>query len=167
MTEKVPKKMQEKFDVITQLTDDFCKEHLNDEYAQVCRKMTAKLARKRPSPLANGRVNTWAVGIVYAVGQVNFLFDKSQTPYMAASELAELFGVASSTAGNKAKTIRTALKISVMDADWTLPSRMDGNIMAWMIEVNGVVADARRLPREIQEIAYQKGLIPYIPEDNT
>ena len=133
MTEKIPKKMQEKFDVITQLTDDFCKEHLNDEYAQVCRKMTAKLARKRPSPLANGRVNTWAVGIVYAVGQVNFLFDKSQTPYMAASELAELFGVASSTAGNKAKTIRTALKISVMDADWTLPSRMDGNIMAWMI----------------------------------
>mgnify|MGYP000256471619 CR=1 FL=1 len=159
--------MQEKFDVITQLTDDFCKEHLNDEYAQVCRKMTAKLARKRPSPLANGRVNTWAVGIVYAVGQVNFLFDKSQTPYMAASELAELFGVASSTAGQKAKTIRTALKISVMDADWTLPSRMDGNIMAWMIEVNGFVADARHLPREIQEIAYQKGLIPYIPEDNT
>lgn len=165
MSEKVPKNMQDKFDAITQLTDEFCKTHLNDEYAQVCRKMTAKLARKRPSPLASGRVNTWAAGIVYAVGQVNFLFDRSQIPHIAASELAEAFGVASSTAGNKAKTIRNALKISMMDPNWTLPSRMDSNIMVWMIEVNGMIVDARYVPREIQEIAYKKGFIPYIPDD--
>jgi hypothetical protein len=73
--------------------------------------------------------------------------------------------VASSTAGNKAKIIRDALKIHMMDPDWTLPSRMDDNIMAWMIEVNGLIVDARHLPREIQEIAYRKGFIPYIPED--
>lgn len=167
MTEKIPKKMQDKFDAITQQTDAFCKAHLNDEYAQVCRKMTAKLARKRPSPLASGRVNSWAAGIVYAVGQINFLFDKSQTPHMAASQLAQAFGVASSTAGNKSKTIRNALKISMMDPDWTLPSRMDDNIMAWMIEVNGLIVDARYVPHEIQEIAYEKGFIPYIPEGNT
>jgi hypothetical protein len=35
--------------------------------------------------------------------------------------------------------------------------------MAWMIEVNGLVVDARRLPREIQEEAFRKGLIPSIP----
>jgi hypothetical protein len=164
MTEKIPQKMQDTFAAITQQTDDFCKTHLNDEYAQVCRQMTAKLARKRPSPLASGQVNTWAAGVVYAVGQVNFLFDQSQIPHIAASELAKAFGVASSTAGNKAKTIRDALKIRMMDPDWTLPSRMDDNIMAWMIEVNGLIVDARYLPREIQEIAYEKGFIPYIPK---
>ena len=37
---------------ITALTDAFCLEKLNAEYAQVCREMTATLARKRPSPLA-------------------------------------------------------------------------------------------------------------------
>lgn len=165
MTEKVPKNMQDKFDAIMQLIDDFCKTHLNDEYAQVCRAMTAKLARKRPSPLVSGQVKTWAASVVYAVGQVNFLFDKSQTPYIAAGDLAAAFGVAPSTAANKAKLIRDALNIRMMDPDWTLPNRMDKNIMAWMIQVNGMIVDARHLPREIQEIAYQKGFIPYIPED--
>jgi hypothetical protein len=40
---------------------------------------------------------------------------------------------------------------------------MDDNIVAWMIMVNGLIVDARRLPLEIQEIAYEKGLIPYVP----
>ncbi|MGJ3240944.1 MAG: DUF6398 domain-containing protein [Anaerolineae bacterium] len=165
MNANVPKKMQAKFDDIMAEIEPFCVEYLNEEYAQVCREMTAKLARKRPSPLVRGQVTSWAAGIVYAVGQVNFLFDQSQTPYIPASDLAEAFGVASSTAGNKAKTIRDLLNIRMMDPDWTLPSRMDENITAWMIQVNGFIVDARRVSREIQEIAYEKGLIPYIPAD--
>jgi hypothetical protein len=31
--------------------------------------------------------------------------------------------------------------------------------------VNGLVVDARQMPREIQEFAVSKGLIPYIPDD--
>lgn len=31
--------------------EKFCKEHLNDEYADLCRKLTEKLARKRETPL--------------------------------------------------------------------------------------------------------------------
>ncbi len=34
-----------------------------------------------------------------------------------------------------------------------------------MLEVNGLTVDVRYMPREVQEIAYQKGLIPYIPAD--
>lgn len=50
-----------------------------------------------------------------------------------------------------------------LDPNWTLPSLMDHNPMAWMITVNGLIIDARHAPREIQEAAYRKGLIPYIP----
>jgi hypothetical protein len=39
--------------------------------------------------------------------------------------------------------------------------------MAWMIMVNGLIVDARSLPRLIQEEAYAKGLIPYIPGDRS
>ena len=35
--------------------------------------------------------------------------------------------------------------------------------MAWMIEVNGFMVDARYASVEIQEEAFQRGLIPYIP----
>jgi hypothetical protein len=31
--------------------------------------------------------------------------------------------------------------------------------------VNGLIIDARSAPRFIQEEAYRKGLIPYIPDD--
>ncbi len=42
---------------------------------------------------------------------------------------------------------------------------MDHNPMAWMITVNGLIVDARHAPRAIQEEAYRKGIIPYIPGD--
>jgi hypothetical protein len=57
------------------------------------------------------------------------------------------------------------LRIDQLDPNWTLPSRLDDNPMAWMVEVNGFVVDVRRAPREVQEIAFKKGLIPYIPAD--
>jgi hypothetical protein len=162
-SEKVPREMQEIFDAIVALTDKVCKEHLDEEYAQLARQATAALCRKRPSPLLRGRVDSWACGIVYALGFVNFLFDKSQTPYMSAAELCAAFGVAKGTGAAKSKAVRDALNMMQMDPNWYRPSQMDDNIMAWMIMVDGLIVDARRLPLEIQEIAYEKGLIPYIP----
>ncbi|MBN1963585.1 MAG: hypothetical protein JW910_02990 [Anaerolineae bacterium] len=159
MSERVPKAMQAKYDEITALTDAFCQDHLNEEYAALARKLTAALARKRPSPLNSGQVNSWACGIVYALGQVNFLFDQYQEPHIPAADLCALFGVASSTGGNKAKTIRDALKIRLFDSDWTLPSKIDANPMTWLISVNGYILDARYVSREIQEEAYRRGYI--------
>ena len=37
--------------------------------------------------------------------------------------------------------------------------------MIWMLEVNGLIMDIRRCPREAQVVAFEKGLIPYIPAD--
>jgi len=67
---------------IAALVDSFCKEHLNNEYADLCRKLTEKLARKRPSPLISGKPTSWACGIVRTIGWVNFLDDKTQKPHM-------------------------------------------------------------------------------------
>jgi hypothetical protein len=57
------------------------------------------------------------------------------------------------------------LRIQRLDPNWTLPSRMDSNPLIWMFEVDGFIADIRDAPREVQEIAFNKGLIPYIPAD--
>jgi hypothetical protein len=45
-----PRKMKEKYEAITGITDEFCHEHLNEEYADLSRKMAAVLSKKRPSP---------------------------------------------------------------------------------------------------------------------
>ena len=46
---------------------------------------------------------------------------------------------------------------------WTLPSRLAENPLVWMIPVNGVIVDMRMVPRELQEQAYELGLIPFVP----
>jgi hypothetical protein len=162
-SERVPGEMQARFDEITQITDAFSQTHLNDEYAALCRQLTATLCRKRPSPLSQGKANTWACGIIHALGTVNFLFDSSQKPYVPAREIANHFGLSMSTMQAKSKQIRDLLDMYQMDPNWTLPSMIDSNPLAWMIQVNGFIIDARYAPLEIQEEAFRKGLIPYIP----
>jgi hypothetical protein len=162
-SDKVPKKMQSTYNSIVALTDEFSKAHLTEEYAQLARQLTAALCRKRPSPLSRGRPNSWACGIIYALGFVNFLFDKSQEPHLSAAELCEGFGVSKSTGSNKSAEIRRIMDMMQFDPNWCLPSLMDENPMAWMIMVNGFIMDARSAPLAVQQVAYEKGLIPYIP----
>jgi hypothetical protein len=157
--------MQPAYTAVVALTDAFCREHLNQEYADLCRELAAALARKRPSPLARGRVEIWACGITYALGTVNFLFDKTQDPHMRADELCAAFGVKQKTGANKARLIRDTFGMYQFDPRWCLPSLIDMNPLVWMLEVNGFIVDIRRAPREVQEIAYRQGLIPYIPAD--
>ena len=84
---------------------------------------------------------------------------------MRAAELCAGFGVSQSTGSAKAKAVRDALDMSQMDPQWYRPSKMEENPMAWMIMVNGFVVDVRQMPRNLQEMAYEKGLIPYLPGD--
>ena len=164
-SESVPKSVEPAYQAIITLTDKICRSHLNDEYAVLARRVAATLARKRPSPILRGKPDIWACGILYALGSVNFLFDKSQTPHLRADELCAAFGVSQSSGSNKAGFIRDALNMFQMDPHWCLPSLVDENPLIWMLQVNGLIVDVRHMPREVQEIAYEKGLIPYIPAD--
>lgn len=163
-SENIPKTMEKKYQTIVELTDSFSKKNLNDEYAQLIRYAVAALCRKRPSPLVTGKVNSWACGVTHAIGMINFLFDRSETPYVGASDLYKKFGVGESTGQGKSKLIRDILKMSQLDPNWSLPSRLNSNPMVWMLTVNGVTVDIRSMPRELQKMAFDKGLIPYIPK---
>lgn len=160
---QVPQKMQPIYDGIVAITNAFCQAHLTQSYADLCCEMAAALSRKRPSPLESGRPKTWAAGIVYTLAQVNFLFDKSTEPFMTSADLCTRIGVSQGTASGKAKEIRDIFNIMQMDPNWCLPELIDRNPMVWFISVNGFMMDARTAPPEVQEIAFQKGLIPHIP----
>jgi hypothetical protein len=153
--DRVPDAVRQKFDAIVSLTDSVCRAQLTEEYAVLARDMATTLARKRPSPLVQGRAPTWACGITYALGMVNFLFDHTPTLHMRGSDLCALFGVNQSTGSAKAREIVRLLRIVQLDARWCLPSRLADNPLVWMIEVNGFVADIRTMPRELQEEAHR------------
>jgi hypothetical protein len=154
--------MHTTYDTVVALTDTFCRDHLTGEYRDLARAMTAYLSRKRPSPLASGQPRTWACGII-VLGQLNFLSDKATQPHMTMAEVCTAFGVGQSTASAKARIISDALHTNRMDPTWMLKSIVDQNPLVWMAEVNGLLVDVRTMPREVQVIAYQKGIIPYIP----
>jgi hypothetical protein len=114
--------------------------------------------------LSKGQAKGWACGIIHALGMANFLFDPSQTPHLKASEIYRIFGISESTGQAKSKQIRDLMDIHQMDRHWCLPSRMDDNLMIWMVMVNGFIMDIRSAPLELQEEALRKGLIPYLPK---
>lgn len=166
-SERVPAALQERYHEITALTDDLCAQHLSDEYRDLCRRLAAALCRKRPSPLVSGPARSWACGIAYTLGRVNFLFDKSQTPHMRADALCHYFGLSPQTGSARSTTIINLLRIHQMDPHWSLPSLLADNPFAWFVEIDGMIVDARQLPRAFQEEAFRLGLIPSIPEKDT
>jgi hypothetical protein len=44
-------------------------------------------------------------------------------------------------------------------------ARGEPSIDVWIAEVNGLLVDLRTMPREVQEVAFARGIIPYIPAD--
>ena len=153
------------YDAIAGLLKAFCDVHLDADCLTLALKVALALARKRPSPLLQGRPAVWAAGIVHAVATVNFLFDRSQALHTSSPVIRDAFGVGESTMSGKSKSIRGILKMSRHDYNWLLPSLIERNPMVWTLMVNGYLVDIRRLPREAQEVAFDKGLIPYIPDD--
>ena len=135
---RVPKTLRLVADEIVAITDAVCRAVLDEEYADLARRAVAKLARKRPSPLTAGRRATWAAGVVYALGQANFVFDPASEPYVTADELSEAFGVAKSTMGSKARQVRDLLRISPFSPEFERADVAAQNPLMWIIEVNGL-----------------------------
>ena len=157
---RVPAGAREAFEDVATLVEAFCRDHLDDEYAQLSVKLTAKLARKRPSPLLRGDRRIWASAVIYALGRVNFVSDPSQTPHLSNQRLAGLLGVKQSTMAAKGKTVLDQLGLDYTDTEFCLPSRLASHPTAWFVSVNGLFYDARALPLPVQAELARSGLIP-------
>ena len=144
----IPAQMQPVYEEIAGMIDEYCEKYLNEEYRALCLRLLEKLCRKRPSPLLKGRRNTWAAGMPI---------------HLTADELSRPFGIAPSTAGNKAAEIRKLIRMSPWDTEWLLQELIEDNPAIWMLSVDGFIVDARDLPLEFQQEAARRGLIPYVP----
>jgi len=135
------KKDKEKIETISQelirLTGEFCDNYVDDEYKQLSEKLILKMKRKRQVPFLLGRANTWAAGVVYALGQINFLFDPSTEPHVAPGDIAEYFGVAKSTVGQKAKRIRDMFDLYPWAPEFSTQLMRDHNPFKTLSMVDG------------------------------
>lgn len=116
--EKQDETVDEKKRRLIEMTSAFCDARLDADYKRLCKKLINRMARRKPAPFVRGRLDIWAAGIVYALGSVNFLFDKSFPPHVSAGEIAEHFGVASGSASQKAAAIREMFDLHPLNREF-------------------------------------------------
>ena len=86
-----------------------------------------KMARKRAVPFLTGKLEIWSASIIYAIGQINFLFDKSFEPYPTPDDICRYFGTTKSTTSQKAKLIRDMFKLRHYDNEFSTKKIKEDN----------------------------------------
>ena len=110
------------------------------------------LAGVPPSPVASGQPRTWACGVLYVLGRINFLGDPSFSPHITTAELCSAFEVGESTVHTKARAIEKTLGTQPFDPQETLLSLAEKNPLVWMAEANGLVVDLRDMPAKSRKL---------------
>lgn len=154
--------IQQHTETLIQMTNDFCDRHLDQEYKALCEKLIRKMSRKKVVPFLSGRIEIWAAAVVYALGGINFLFDKSTQPYISASDLCQQFGTSQSTTSQKAKVIRDMFKMHYFDDEFSTKSMKESNPFATNVFLDGVPIPMSLLPPELQELAREHPGTPLV-----
>ncbi len=144
--------IKERENKLIEMTKDFCAQKLDNDYSDLCAKLIKKLGRKREVPLQKGKVEIWAAAVVYAIGSINFLFDKSFKPYMTAKMISEYFGTKNSSVSNKAKQIRDMFNMSYFDSEFSTQKMIESNPFKNMVMVDGFIVPLDTLPDHMQKI---------------
>jgi len=109
------------------MVGDFTRDNIDEEYTLLCSNLVKKLGRKHDVPFKRGRLEIWASAVVYAIGQINFLFDKSFEPYLTPDDICNYFNTKKSTVSSKAKTIRDLLKLEYYDEEFSTEKMVENN----------------------------------------
>lgn len=141
---------------LIEITAGFCDAYLDEDYKQLCEKLIRKMSRKHNVPFLSGRMEIWAASIIYALGQINFLFDKSFKPYVSSNDISNYFGTSKSTVSQKAKVIRDMFNMRYWDEEFSTTYIKEQNPFSNLVMINGIIVDIHTLPPEIQRIMRQK-----------
>ncbi len=137
---------------LLELTRALCTQKLNDEYYQLCEKLILNLGRKKEAPFKRGKIEIWAAAVVYAIGSVNFLFDKSFEPFMTTGQINEHFGTKNTTVSNKARLIRDMFDMSHFNPEYLTREVYESNPLNSMVMVDGFIVPLDSLSEDLQEI---------------
>ncbi len=134
MDEKTKTRQKE----LTDLVSGFCRQYLDEEFEDLCVRLVEKLGRKREVPFRRGKIENWASGIVYAIAQINFLFDNSSEPHTSPDEICNYFNTKKSTASNKARDIRKMFDLGHFDEEFSTNAILANRPVHYMDE-NGFI----------------------------
>jgi len=146
------KEINEREKKLLDMTGIFCSQKLDDDYFQLCEKLIKKMGRKREVPFKRGKLEIWAAAVIYAIGSINFLFDKSFEPYITAQQISDYFGTKNSTVSNKARQIREMFKLTMFDNEFATEQMNETNPFNDLVMVDGLIVPLSSIPENLQEL---------------
>ena len=120
---------EERFEKINDLISEFSDKFLDEELKQLNLKLAHRLESLEDSPLKRGKVENWACAIIYAVGQLNFLFDPAIKPCIANFILCTYFDANQHSMWYKSRDIRRLLKLKLSDEEFSTKYVLSLNIL--------------------------------------
>ncbi len=141
---------------IVTITDRFCEDA---EFRRLCRSMAVVLCLKGV-PLESRKAAGWAAAIVYSLAWVN----TGHPLHNAADEILSGIAVSPGRLMRRVRVLRKTLGLQRMDQRWSTRRTVGLNPRTWKVVVDGRPCDIRTAPRKVQEEAYRRGIIPFLPD---
>ena len=97
----------ERYLEIVSIIKEVCEDDLNKDYLFLAENLCKELFKAQIDALNKGKANSWACGIVHAIGLQNNLFSNKSNVRIKAQDFYKLFNVSSSTGLSKSKEVRS------------------------------------------------------------
>jgi hypothetical protein len=127
------KEIKDRENQLLDMVGPFCESYINEEYAKICSNLVKKMGRKHDVPFKRGKIEIWASAAVYAIGQINFLFDESFEPYLSQDDICDYFKTKKSTVSDKARKIRDMFNMGHYDEEFSTEYMMENNPLKDMV----------------------------------
>ncbi|WP_411170564.1 DUF6398 domain-containing protein [Clostridium sp. MB05] len=118
--QKTSRVNNERYLEIMSAIEEVCKKSLNKKYLFLAENLCKEICKLETTSINKGKANSWACGIVHALGLKNGLFTNKTEINIKAGDLYKIFNVSSSTGLSKSKEVRSLIDIE--DEKWLLTS---------------------------------------------
>jgi len=136
--------------ILTQVTN-YCQKYLDKEYTDKCSQVFYDLLDENPDIFSRGEDGIWAASIVWAVGSVNFLGDKSFEPYASLVDVCSYFNANKSTVGQKSAKIRKLLNINQFNPTYQTTTLVSDLLNSLVLTPEGFIVPSDMFASESDE----------------
>jgi hypothetical protein len=90
---------QERIEEVKALLANFARQHLSNapDLVGYTMKLWEQVGRKRNYVITGGTKEVWASAVIYVIGRLNFLFDRSSPNYLPPDAICGFFGTKKGT----------------------------------------------------------------------
>lgn len=112
-------KMDDELTQILEMIEEFSDKYLDVEFKALNVKLAGELGDCDKISFDDDKPEVWAAGIIFAIGQLNFLFEDLYAPYISRNNLCGYFKISRMKMNNKARDIRRLLNLKLGDKNFS------------------------------------------------